>query len=270
VIQDKKVEVIQLPLFCLFGNHMNNRRNALEWIAIIVAIVCILGAGTLTIAYGFTIGNAITFIIALILIVLGMWMRKMPRWMKRCVTAIIVVGLAFFLSITGIVIRTGTKDTVSFDEDCVIILGCGIRGDVVLPTLQARLDKAMEYIKRNPEAIIIVSGGQGSKEDITEAEAMMRFLLTRGISQERIIKEEASRNTIQNLRNSKDILDRLFFGREYTSAVITSDYHAYRVGMVASDVGIDARSFNANVEWYLRPSAYSREALSVCKYWITR
>lgn len=249
---------------------MKKKRNTLEWIALIVALLCIIGAGSLTVAYGFTIGNAITFAIASVLIVLGLWMRKMPRWIQRCITVVIVVGLVFFFTITGVVVYHGTHDTVDFKEDCVLVLGCGIRGEIVLPTLESRLNQCLEYLKRNPKAIVIVSGGRGHNEDITEAEAMMRYLCTHGVPEQQIIKEEKSRNTIENFTYSKVILDSLFPGRNYVVAAISSDYHAYRVRLVASDVGVVSHSYSAGVKWYLRPSAYSREALSVCRYWMIR
>lgn len=249
---------------------MKKKRNILEWITLIIAMMCILGAGTLTIVYGLTIGNAITFAIAFVLIVLGLWMRKMPRWIQRFISITILIGMVFFFTIVGIIMKHGHTDTVDFTEDCVLVLGCGIRGETVLPTLESRLNHCLDYLKHNPTALILVSGGRGHNEDITEAEAMKRYLTSKGVSENQIIKEEESRNTKENLIKSKIVLDDLFAGNEYTIALISSDYHIYRAEMVASDVGLNVNSYSAGVKWYLLPSAYSREALSICKYWMVK
>lgn len=246
------------------------KRNIWERLAILLGILCIAGALTLTIAYGFTIGNALTLCIAAVLIGLGLWIRKMPRWVQRGITVVISIGLVFFIAITSIVIRYGATNTATFTEDGVLVLGCGIRGEDVLPTLASRLDKCVEYLQQNPNVPVIVSGGQGPKEDIPEAVAMKRYLISKGIASEQIVVEDRSRNTIENLANSKPLLDSLFADRAYTVAIITSDYHAYRVTQAAEDAGLSARMYNAPVKWYLRPSAYSREALSICKFQVTK
>lgn len=85
---------------------------------------------------------------------------------------------------------TGHNDTVKYDEDAVIVLGASVNGDKVSRTLEYRLDKTVEYSKKNPGALIIVSGGQGPQEDVTEGFAMEQYLIKKGIPQEKIIKEE--------------------------------------------------------------------------------
>ncbi|NDV84413.1 YdcF family protein [Bacteroides sp. 51] len=248
---------------------MKKKRNIWEWLAIVVAILCVVGATALTVAYGFTVGNAITFVIALVLIVLGLWMRKMPRWIQRIISIALKVGIVFFIVMLSIIVIHGSKDTVTFKEDCVLVLGCGIRGETVLPTLEARLDRCLDYLKHNPDALILVSGGQGAKEDIPEAVAMKRYLVAHGVSEQQIRIEDKSRNTVQNFSYSKAVLDGLFTQKEYTVAIITSDYHAYRVGLTADRQGMPIHIYNAGVKWYLRPSAYAREVLSICKFWLT-
>lgn len=242
----------------------------MERLAILIGILCIAGASALTIAYGFTIGNAITFAISVILIGLGLWMRKMPHWLQRTITIATGIGLVCFIVITGIVVSYGTNNTATFKEDCVLVLGCGIRGEQLLPTLESRLDRCLEYLQNNPDIPVIVSGGQGPKEDIPEAIAMKRYLVSKGVNPEKITTEERSRNTIENLDYSKPLLDSLFTNKEYTVVIITSDYHAYRVTKATANAGINSTMYNAKVKWYLRPSAYSREALSICKFWISK
>lgn len=248
---------------------MKKKRNIWEWLAIITAILCAAGAITLTIAYGFTVGNAITLVIASVLVSLGLWFRKWSKWLRRTIGIMLTLGMVFFSIMLGIIVYHGAKDTVTFKEDCVLVLGCGIRGETVLPTLESRLDRCLEYLKYNPNALVLVSGGQGPKEDIPEAVAMQRYLIAHGVPAERIIVEDKSRNTMQNLSYSKGILDSLFLQKKYRIALITSDYHSYRVDMAAKQSGLTIGTYNAGVKWYLRPSAYTREVLSICKFWVT-
>lgn len=247
-----------------------NTNTIFRKLGILAGILCITIALILTIAYGLTIGNLLTFIFASLLIALSVWFRKLPSIWKRIITFTIAVGILFFITITTIVIVRGAHDTVTFKEECIIVLGCGIRGEKILPTLESRLNKCIEYHSHNPQALIVVSGGQGHNEDIPEAEAMKRYLLAHNISEAQIIVEDKSRNTKENFIYSKQLLDNHFKGKAYTIACITSDYHVLRAEKIAADNGINIHSFGAGIEWYLRPSAHSREALSICYYWLFR
>ncbi len=242
--------------------------NILEKISIIVGALFIMGACTFSIAYGFTIGNAIALCFGAMLIAIGLWFRKLPPVMQKTIVVLATTGTAFFLMITIIVVVHGSRDTVTFREDGILVLGCGIRGETILPTLQSRLDKCLEYLDRNPGVPIVVSGGQGRNEDIAEAEAMKRYLVQNGVDEAQIIKEDQSRDTKDNFRYSKPAFDSLFPGKEYTVACITSDYHVFRIKMTAKDEGLDIKVLPAGVKWYLRPSAYCRESLSICKNWL--
>ncbi|MDR1172053.1 MAG: YdcF family protein [Bacteroidales bacterium] len=241
--------------------------NRIEKSGILAGAVFIAGACTLSIMYGFTAGNAIALCLGALLIVAGIWFRKLPVGLRKAMVIIAASGMAFFLTVTAIVIVNGCRNTVTFHEDAVLVLGCGIRGETVLPTLQSRLDRCLEYLSRNPGIPIVASGGQGRNEDISEAEAMKRYLVRNGVDETQIIMEDKSRNTKDNFRYSKLLLNNLFTEKDYTVACITSDYHVFRVKKIARDEGLDVKVYNAGVKWYLRPSAYCREALSICKSW---
>jgi uncharacterized SAM-binding protein YcdF (DUF218 family) len=169
-----------------------------------------------------------------------------------------------------IIVINGKKSTTTFKEDSVLVLGSGIKGDVILSTLQLRLDKCLEYIQHNPDVVIVVSGGQGRGEDISEAEAMRRYLIQQNVDSTLIIKEDKSRDTRDNMQYSKIILDSCFtvLGKQnYTTVCITSDFHAYRSSLLAKRFGLNTTSYNSKVKWYIRPSTYCREVLSICKFW---
>ncbi|MDR2037775.1 MAG: YdcF family protein [Bacteroidales bacterium] len=245
-------------------------KNIIKKAAIITGLLLIVGATILSIAYGFTIGNAIAYAAGIILIAVGLWFHELPLRLQKTLLVLAGIGIIFFLTVTTMIIIYGNRDTVTFDEDCVLVFGCGIRGETVLPTLQSRLDKCLEYLEKNPDAIVILSGGRGRNEEIAEAEAMRRYLMQNGIYGGQIYVEDRSRSTTGNVMFSKLLLHVLFSGRDFTVACITSDYHAYRAENTMRRAKIDTRRFSAGVKWYLRPSAYCREVLSICKFWIKR
>ena len=107
----------------------------------------------------------------------------------------------------------------------MIILGAKVNEDGISKTLKRRLDKAIEYYNTNKNINIIVSGGQGSDEVVTEALAMKNYLVKNGVSKDKIIMEDKATTTLENIIFSKKI--------------ITSDYHLFRGQIIASILGID-------------------------------
>lgn len=161
----------------------------------------------------------------------------------------IAIFVGSFILIEGfLVYNIGHHQSVeSLEEvDYMIVLGAGLRGEDVSPTLKARLDQAIAYYKLHPKTMIIVSGGQGPDEVISEAEAMRRYLEEMGILRESIIKEDRSTTTLENIAFSKEIL----MTREETVEsvlIITHDYHLFRAQMLAyfmdlESIGLSAES----------------------------
>lgn len=131
------------------------------------------------------------------------------------------------------------------------------------------LTKRLNIQRKTPGALIIVSGGQGPQEDVTEGFAMEQYLIKKGIPQEKIIKEEKATSTYENFKFSKEILDKNL-GKTYTCAYITNHFHLYRAGKLAEETGINARQIGAKMDWYFVPSCYFRETLAVIKLWILK
>jgi uncharacterized SAM-binding protein YcdF (DUF218 family) len=243
------------------------RVNIWQKISAFCGFMTIVGSVLLTIFFGASINNAIGFALGSAFFILGTCYRFMPRWLQlSCKSAIGGMAL-FFLLTLGLMLKEGTRDTATFEEDAIIILGSGIRGTHVPVMLQRRLEQAREYLRRNPHADVIVAGGQGYGEDIAEALAMQHALVSLGVNADQILLEDQSRNTYENLANSKKILDARFHGRPYRVAMVTSDFHMFRALGVARIYGLHAKSFNAPLDWYLRPGSFIRESLSIVKFW---
>ncbi len=184
---------------------------------------------------------------------------------------IVSIGLVIFI-VVQIAIIIFPKSNSGYSR-YIVILGAGIKGETPSLTLSQRLDKAIEYINfQNNDFKIIVSGGKGNGEDISEAEAMKKYLIKKGIKQE-IIMEDKSRTTKENLIFSKEIIEKDSNGKieDIGVKIITSDFHALRSNLIASNLGYEERSFFTNRTLpILMPVMYSREFFAIIKYFLLR
>ena len=130
--------------------------------------------------------------------------RATSHGILRLLKYAVLAGLTFMICIIGFLAYQGVADDVTYEEDAVIVLGAAVQGDRVSSILAARLNETADYARENEQAVIIVSGGQGPQENMTEASAMETYLMAKGIPQERIIKEEQATSTYENFRYSKE------------------------------------------------------------------
>jgi uncharacterized SAM-binding protein YcdF (DUF218 family) len=140
-------------------------------------------------------------------------------------------------------------------------------GDVT-PALRSRLDVTVDYANANADAVIVVAGGLAPGETVTEALAMKRYLVARGVAEHRIIQEGRSTSTFENFVHAKGLLDARF-GTEYTTAFVTSDYHVFRAAGIAETAGVRATHAHADTPWYEVPVDYVRELLAITKFVVT-
>ena len=190
-------------------------------------------------------------------------LRK-KKWLHYfiIIVAVLYMGFGIFVMIYG------RQDTVTFQEDAAIVLGSGLRGEEVSRTLRSRLDIAAKYHLQNPEALIVVSGGQGRGDVISEALAMARYLEAAGVPADLIVQEGHSHSTYQNMRLSMEILEELF-PDGYQVVVITNDFHIYRSIRFTRIVGMEgATSFHGNTPLTALPGALVREVAAIVKLWL--
>ncbi len=173
------------------------------------------------------------------------------------VSAVVVSVILFFY---------GNIKTVTYKENYLMILGCGVRGETPTAPLVSRLDTALEYCERNKDCKIIVTGGQGNGEDITEAEAMRRYLVEHGIDNERIIKEEESTSTNENFKFSNRLVDGGLASQSV--AFITNDFHIYRANSLARYQGFKMNYLGAPTKWYDIVPSYMRELLAIVQMFV--
>ena len=176
-----------------------------------------------------------------------------------------LIGLISFLVVEGKIISNSQPDPV-VEVDYLIILGAGLNGEQLSWTLWERMQKGIDYLENHPKVKVVLSGGQGPGEEISEAEGMRRFLADHGISDERILKEERSTSTMENFRFSKEILVKQpGFQASGRVAVITNDFHLFRSKILARRNGLNPVGIPSPTPWYLVPNVYLREYFAVVK-----
>lgn len=148
--------------------------------------------------------------------------------------------------------------------DYIIVLGAGVIGTRVTPLLGARIDKGIQLLMSNPDGVLIMSGGQGPGEDIAEGEAMARYAMEKGASEEKIIVEGKSKSTEENLKFSRELMDK-----EHPKIVIvTTSYHVFRALLLAKRQGMKCLGFGAKTKWYFTLNALIREFMGyLCLTW---
>ncbi len=244
----------------------------LRFILAVVAIVIIANVSYLWMVSNFTLGLLLATILGAFLflyaIIPGVFHFLLQNKFGNVIKILLVFALIFFVFFSTLITVAGRNDSVNYKENAIIVLGAGIHGETVSRVLALRLDAALTYYKMNPLAYIVVSGGQGDGETITEAEAMSRYLTARGIPADRIILEEKATSTLENFTFSKELLDERF-GGYYQVGYITNQFHIFRADRIATKAGLRAARLHAKNDPITLLPDYLRECCAIAAQWFT-
>lgn len=198
----------------------------------------------------------------------GLWNAPAAKTLRTAVTALLLLGCVCFLA-AEIPIVAGAHSDADLGADYVIVMGAGVNGTEPSLSLTDRLTAALAYLNAYPDSIAVVSGCQGAGEDVSEAEAMRVWLVDRGISDSRIVKEEQARSSYENLRNSLNIIQSLGGSTTGKIAVVSSEYHLYRIRLIARTLGFTAACVaGRTTNPVLMVNYFLREAFGVWRIWI--
>lgn len=190
-------------------------------------------------------------------------MAKIPGWLKGIFLTVVAVGVLIFLVIEGMIVSCMGAQPEAGADYC-IILGAQWKESGPSDVLKRRLDKAIEYLNENKETIAIVSGGQGSNEPVSEAEGMQGYLINAGIAPERILVENRSENTLQNLRFSGELLDK----EQARVVIVSNNFHVFRAVQIAKKQGYhQVEGLAASAYPGMLPNNMLREFFGVVKDW---
>ncbi|WP_123053024.1 YdcF family protein [Clostridium sp. JN-1] len=187
---------------------------------------------------------------------------------RKIVILLILIFTAAII-LTGLDIICFGNNAVPKRSDCIIILGCRVYGSTPSSFLKSRVEKGFELYKDGYGKYIIVSGGRGSGENISEAEAMKRYLVSKGMDSSKILIDDKSASTIANLINSKAIMKK---NDLKTAVIVSNKYHLNRASLMAKHEGIEASCSGVFVASHKYDEAlgYIREIPALFKYYIIK
>lgn len=188
----------------------------------------------------------------------------LPFPVRIAAIAMIAAGVIVFCFMETLVI-SGFGSDAEKDLPYLVVLGAQMKENGPSVALKRRLDRAYDYLVENPGTLCVVSGGQGSNEPVSEAQGMKDYLLERGIEEGRIIMEDQSRDTRQNLAFSRKLIPA-----EVTKVgIVTSNFHVYRSIQLARRQGFpDAQGLGATSGIYFLPNNMLREFFGIMKDWV--
>lgn len=207
--------------------------------------------------------------IAAALLLYELFSRRGWRRLRRALVILLCLGAVCFAVLEAPVVRAAGGEP-EYEADYLIVLGAGVRGDVPSLSLKNRLDAALEYLREHPGCTAVVSGGQGPGENLSEAQAMFDYLTARGIEPERVLMEDRSTSTMENLSFSCEILRSAGVEPEKAEiAVLSSEYHLYRAQYLARGMGVELHGVAAHTSnVVLMVNYFIREAFAVLYTWI--
>lgn len=192
------------------------------------------------------------------------FVESLPKWLKVIVTAGFCAGLILFVTVEGLILSQFGGNARPGADFCVV-LGAQWKTSGPSDVLRRRLDKAAEYLKENPATVVIVSGGQGPDEIISEAEGMRQYLMDAGIEEERILMEDKSTSTRENLAFSAGLIDM----KNGRTVVVTNNFHVFRAVKIAEKQGYQAEGLAADSVVWMIPNNLLREFFGVVKDFLT-
>lgn len=221
----------------------------------------------------FNLGSIIMYLITIALWVYAIFHEKIDAFCAAGVGRILKIaflcGCAVFIGLMILIHVLGTTDHPTYQEEAVIVLGAGLQGTHVSGILAHRLDAAIEYHAQNPDALIIVSGGQGPNEIIAESQAMKQYLMDHGIPEEIIREENKSTSTEENFLFSKDVLAENDITQDAAIVYVSNTFHCYRAGLCAAKTGYtNTNALASSIGFGTIMPSYIREVLAVMYYWV--
>ncbi len=227
-----------------------------------VIVLCILGPYRV---FNFFYLAAGSFLILLT----RAWDHLNVRTAKVLSLTLLILGIIFI--ITEVIIISYSLKPAEKDADYVIVLGSQIRDDGPSLDYKARLDSAYDYYRNNPDTFIICTGAKGPSEPVSEAKGGAEYLIRSGIPKEKILIEDQSRNTFQNLENAAKLIEKQVGDPAGSDIVIVSaSYHLYRAHILAEKIGFRQISCQGGHGLrILQPHYYTREFFALIKEMIS-
>lgn len=225
----------------------------------------------------FNLGILMPIVIGAPLIIVGLFFMPISRFcaastfgkiIKWGFIAAYALFTVIFAATTFLILKNSElpKDKKA---DAIIVLGAAVRGNTPSVQLAFRLERALEYHREDPDALIVVSGGKGHDEAYPEAQVMKAWLTARGVPEDMIIEEDKATSTEENFLLSKALIDERLGDGEKTIAFVTNRFHVFRAERLASRLGLDAFGIAASEFKATLLNDYLRECAAIVQHFFT-
>ena len=175
-----------------------------------------------------------------------------------CAVIFFTAFLTVYFTVLSVFMVRAERDMPRSEKTTLVVLGCKVKNGAPSLMLKRRLDTAYEYLIVHDETCVVVSGGKGSDEMISEAQCMRDYLTARGISPDRIIMEDKSVRTDENLEFSLELIRQNGLSEDLT--IVTDGYHQFRAECIAKRKGYGKIcNISASTTWWLVPTYWVRE-----------
>lgn len=261
--------------FCQSRQKWSDRMDILHTMVAVLGAIIFLWFAFPFVAKGIiNIGNITGMLVSVMLFGYGICYVSVHDWIvnawKTGIGRVVLVAVALLIACLALVVVALTTGMVRAASNhppkntTAIVLGCRVKGSKPSRVLQERLDATYEYLVANPDSYCVLSGGRGKDEDISEAECMYQYLVAKGIEGERLILEDKSASTRENLLFSQEILKKRGIAGDVT--IVTSEFHAYRAHKVAEQLGLNSYSTPSHTSFLYLPTYYVRELYGILYY----
>lgn len=232
---------IGFGLLCFYKSFQLLTREGRRWSNFLS-----LGLGLVALSHSFLY----TYVSAYVYIEQNLWLL---------IPYVVLTLLEFYLLMQLVLFTTASfLNFIPFRKrklDYIIVLGAGLNGDKVTPLLASRINKGILLYRKNAQSKLILSGGQGPDELVSEAEAMRNYALAQGVPEGDILLENQSRNTRENLRFSYQLMAK----SDGKVAIVTNYYHVFRALILAKQEGLSCVGYGAKTKFYFSLNAFVRE-----------
>ncbi|TSO27008.1 YdcF family protein [Lactobacillus sp. LL6] len=197
--------------------------------------------------------------------------KYLPNWLNILLTTAPVIAVYLLWVMYNFLINSFLYQFVPrrYDQDYLIVLGAGlINGERVTPLLATRINRAIQFAQKQVNKghkmpKIIMSGGKGPDEKVSEAQAMTEYAIARGISPDDILLEDKSRNTYENMLFSKEVAKKDYGNYKFKAKFFSNNYHIFRAALYAKMAGLNANGIGCYTRFYFLPNAIIREFAGV-------
>ncbi len=188
----------------------------------------------------------------------------MKKVINKTLIFLITIAVISFMIVEVLILIEGRNEATE-KVDYVIILGARLYGDIPSPALLERLKVSKDYLLENEDIMVIVTGGQGPDEYISEAQAMKNYLIENSIGDNRIIVEDKATTTFENLQFSLDKIKELDANSGLKILIATNKYHLFRAKFLAKRLGMEPYGLPAKIPPTIIIKSYIREYFAVIK-----